>query len=150
MDLILNEHTYVLPKESNKYLSEVLPPSDPLRITWEVLSDEEKECYLVSALRRLEEMHFIGSKVSYWQPLKFPRIAEGIPTNFDEAPIEIKRAQVVIAVDIVREELYLKRRNVDACTALGITSKNNVAESLGIAKKINSLLHRWITNWRRV
>lgn len=44
-----NIDTYVMPEESDKFLAEVLPASDPLRITWEVLTDEEKEGYLSAA-----------------------------------------------------------------------------------------------------
>ena len=41
--MTVNVDTYVLPNESNLFLKEVLPMNNPLRITWEVLSDEEKE-----------------------------------------------------------------------------------------------------------
>ena len=145
--------TYVEPSDSDLYLSEVLPTSNPLMITWAILSGEEKAGFLQAALRRLEDLNVVGRKVSYWQELKFPRIAPGIPPNFDDAPREVKRAQVVWAANIAREELYVKRRNVGACIALGIMREseqqaNNAEEKTPALVK--ELMHRWITQWRRL
>lgn len=143
-----NVDTYVLPEESNRFLAEVLPTSDPMRITWEVLTDEEKKGYLQSALWRLEDMNYIGDKAYFYQPLKFPRIARGLPVNFERAPLEVKRAQVLLAADIAVEELYVNRRNTEACITLGLVGKTPVPS--GALKKVETLLHRWITAWRKV
>lgn len=143
-----NVDTYVLPEDSDHFLAEVLPTTDPMRITWEVLENEEKEGYLAAALYRLEELNFIGDKAWYYQPLKFPRIARGLPVNFEKAPLEIKRAQVLWAADIAREELYVKRRNKDACMALGLASDTPPQSS--IVSRVTALLHRWVTRWRKV
>ena len=35
-----NLDTYVMPEDSDQFLAEVLPAANPLRITWEVLTDE--------------------------------------------------------------------------------------------------------------
>lgn len=147
-----NIDTYVMPEDSNAFLAEVLPASDPLRIAWEVLQEEEKAGYLSAALQRLEDLNFIGEKAYYYQPLKFPRIARGLPVNFQKAPLEIKRAQVLWATDIMREELFVKRRNNDACIALGLIKDQTVQtnENSSIYKKINMLLHRWVTRWRKI
>ena len=144
-----NEDTYVLPENSVELLAEVLPASDPLRLTWEVLSNEERAGFLSAALRRMENLRFIGKRVSYFQPLQFPRIARGIPPQFDDAPTEVKRAQVVWATEIVREELYLKRRNADACKTLGFIEDNEVTGE-SVPERVKELLHRWITRWRRI
>lgn len=143
-----NLDTYVMPEDSNQFLAEVLPAANPLRITWEVLTDEEKEGYLSAALRKIEDMHFVGDRAYFYQPLKFPRIARGLPVNFEKAPLEIKRAQALIAADIAREELYIRRRNKEACIALGVAKENPVPSA--VADKVNMLLHRWITRWRKV
>jgi hypothetical protein len=149
MELTVNENTYVLPEDSDAFLREVLPTSNPLLITWEVLDKEEKSGYLVAALRRLEDLNFIGDKAWWYQPLKFPRIARGIPVNFDSAPDEVKRAQVYWAAVIASDELYVNRRNNDACLSLGlIKSAEGNAEC--VPKAVKSLLHRWITSWRKV
>lgn len=140
--------TYVLPEDSDRYLSQVLPTSNPLRITWGVLEKEEKEGYLYAALRKLENMTFVGRKVNFYQPLKFPRIARDIPPNFVDVPDEVKRAQVLLAVEIMCDELYIRRRNEDACLALGIIQSAEQRCSLSV--KVNELLHRWTTSWRKV
>jgi hypothetical protein len=149
MELTVNENTYVLPKDSNEFLREVLPTSNPLWVTWEVLTDEEKAGYLAAAVRRLEDLNFIGDKVWFYQALKFPRIARGIPVDFNDAPDEIKRAQVYWAAVIARDELYVKRRNNDACLALGLI-KTAGTPTGEIPKTVKELLHRWLTSWRKV
>lgn len=146
--MIENIDTYVMPEDSNRFLAEVLPASNPLRITWEVLTPEDKEGYLAAALRKLEDMHFIGEKAFFYQPLKFPRIARGLPVNFDKAPLEIKRAQVLYAADIARQELYIRRRNKEACIALGVAAETPAPSS--VEEQAKSLLHRWVTNWRKI
>ena len=146
--MIENIDTYVMPEDSNRFLAEVLPASNPLRITWEVLTPEDKEGYLAAALRKLEDMYFIGEKAFFYQPLKFPRIARGLPVNFDKAPLEIKRAQVLYAADISRQELYIRRRNKEACIALGVATETPAPSS--VEEQARSLLHRWVTNWRKI
>ena len=61
----------------------------------------------------------------------------------------------VWASEIVREELYVKRRNADACLALGIITKDNSGElPVGSVPpppaRVKELLHRWLTSWRRI
>lgn len=143
-----NVDTYVQPEDSDRFLAEVLPAMDPVRITWEALSVEEKTGFLSAALYRLEDLNYIGEKVYFYQPLKFPRVARGIPVNFEKAPLEIKRAQVLWAADIAREEFYIKRRNKDACVALGLAQAETAAST--VVERVKALLHRWITNWRRI
>lgn len=143
-----NFDTYVMPEDSNQFLAEVLPATNPLRITWEVLTDEEKEGYLSAALRKIEDMQFIGEKAFFYQPLKFPRIARGLPVNFDKTPLEVKRAQALLAADIAREELYIRRRNKEACLSLGVANETALASVA--TNKARELLHRWVTNWRKV
>lgn len=156
--------TYVLPEDSNKYLSEVLPTSNPLRITWEVLTDEEKTEYLSAALRCIENLTFIGTKAYRGQPLKFPRIRKASGSLYDnhramrfglvafdckKIPDEIKRAQVYWAAELMREELYVNRRNGDACRSLGLLNVESCQKS-SVPYKVKELLHNWITNWRRI
>lgn len=148
MAMTENVNTYVLPENSDSLLSTVLPMYHSARVTWEVLTDEEKEGYLTAALIRIEDMQFIGDRARFLQPLKFPRIARGLPVDFQNAPDEVKKAQVVIAADIMQRELYVLRRNNDACKSLGIISETPPPSSL--AGKAEELLHRWRTNWRRV
>lgn len=151
MTLNLNENTYVMPEDSNALLAEVLPTSNPLRVTWEVLSTDEQASYLAAAVRSIEAMNFTGTKAFFHQPLKFPRVARGIPVDFENAPLEVKRAQVLIAADIARDELYVRRRNTEVCVALGVAKITDTAQipKYGV-EKAKELLTRWITSWRRV
>lgn len=144
--MTVNVDTYVLPEDSNSFLSEVLPTSNPLRVAWEVLTVEEKEGYLAAAVRRLENLNYKGERVRYYQALKFPRITRNIPPLFDTAPSEIKRAQVYWAAEIMKEELFEKRRNVEACNAMGIVFQ----EKKEVPKLIYDLLNRWLTSWRKI
>lgn len=139
--------TYVLPEESNTLISQVLPASNPLRQAWEVLDDEEKEGYLAAALRRLENLNFAGERVWAYQPLKFPRYARRQPMELDGAPVEVQRAQAVWATEILREELFIKKRNIEVCRALGIP---DAAANERVPVQVEELLHRWLTSWRRV
>ncbi len=149
--MTVNEDTYVLPQESDELLSEVLPAFNPLRITWAALEEKDKAGFLQAAVRRMEGLNVVGQKVNFWQKLKFPRIARGVPPDFEQAPREVKRAQVVWATEIVREELYVKKRNVGACIALGIISEATATCSVhDTPPLVKELMHKWITQWRRL
>jgi hypothetical protein len=166
--MTVNVDTYVLPNESNLFLKEVLPMNNPLRITWEVLSDEEKEGYLSAALRNIESLTYTGKKTGYGQKLKFPRTKYvnnqfGIGCgklgmlsapyggyNANVVPDEIKRAQVYWAAVLANNEIYVLRRNNDACISLGIIKDENAIPVTDTPKKVTELLHNWVTNWRRV
>jgi hypothetical protein len=50
---------------------------------------------------------------------------------------------------IANEELFIKRRNNDACISLGLISGESKAVET-IPYKVKELLQRWTTNWRRV
>lgn len=150
-----NVDTYVTTTEADQIISETYPPASPLSVSWVVLTETEKERFLAVALERMENLAYKGDRAYYFQSLQFPRIARGIPANFHDAPIEVKRAQAVWASEIVREELYVKRRNADACLALGISTKDNSGElPVGSVPpppaRVKELLHRWLTSWRRI
>ena len=164
----VNVDTYVLPNESNSYLVEVLPMSNPLRITWEVLTSEEKEGYLSAALRNIESLTYTGKKTVYGQKLKFPRTKYGNNYfgvgygriemlsspyggyNANIVPNEIKRAQVYWAAYLANQEIYVTRRNNDACISLGLIKAENNNVASDTPKKVIELLHNWVTNWRRI
>ncbi len=147
--MTVNVDTYVLPEDSAPFLAEVLPASNPLSVAWEVLTDKEREGYLAAAVRRLENLNYKGDRVWHYQALKFPRIARNIPPDFTNAPMEVKRAQVLWAAYIMRDELFIARRNTEACLALGIIKEANEATEEQ-PKKVLELLNRWLSSWRRV
>ncbi len=147
--MTVNVDTYVLPEDSDSLLLGVLPATDPLSVAWGVLTDAEKAGFLMSAVRRLEGLNYAGQRAFYTQPLKFPRIARNHPVSFNEAPLEVKQAQVVWATEIMREELFLKRRNAAACRALGLIKEMDEAIER-IPYQVSELLHRWLTSFRRI
>lgn len=147
--MTVNVDTYVLPEDSNSLLLQVLPATDPLAVAWGVLDDTEKAGFLISAVRKLEALNYVGERAYYYQPLKFPRIAIRHPIDLNNAPREVQQAQVVWAAEIMREELFVKRRNTSACMALGII-KGESANTDAIPRMVNDLLHRWLTSYRRV
>ena len=148
--MTVNVDTYVTVAEADKVVSETYPPASPLAVSWAVLTETEKERFLAVALERMENLSYKGERAYYFQPLQFPRITRGIPANFHDAPIEAKRAQAVWASEIVREELYVKRRNTDACLALGIITKDNSGTVPPPPARVKELLHRWLTSWRKI
>ena len=145
----VNVTTYVLPEDSDALLLGVLPATDPLAVAWGVLDDSEKAGFLTAAVRRMEGLNYAGQRAFYTQPLKFPRIARNHPVSFTEAPLEVKQAQVVWASEIMREELFLKRRNAAACLALGLIKGADEAKE-SVPHRVNELLHRWLTSFRRI
>lgn len=147
--MVENIDTYVTIEEADKFASEMYSPAHPLMVTWEVLTDEEKERFLFVALERIENLNYIGQRVSYFQKLQFPRIANGIPVDFEHAPESVKKAQTAWALEIVREELYIGRRNADACVALGLIEQNE-RQNDAIPEKVKDLLKRWLTSWRKI
>ena len=144
-----NVNTYVLPKDSTTLLLQVLPITDPLAVAWGVLSVDEKIGFLNAAIRKLEDLNYAGERAYYRQPLKFPRIARNHPVEFTSAPVEVKQAQVVWAAEIMRQELFVNRRNNAACVALGIIKDEPITEPK-IPPRVEELLHRWLTSWRRM
>ena len=120
-----------------------------------------------AALRGIENLTFIGRKAQQYQPLKFPRIkyvngcligygriaqlsaAYGGYSNGYDTPDELKRAQAYWAAEIARDELYVKRRNTEACLSMGLIGAE-VSAKTDVPKKVKELLHNWLTNWRRV
>lgn len=145
----VNVKTYVLPEETVPLLVQVMPSTSPLVAAWSVLENYEREGYLLEAVRRMEGLNYVGERAWYYQPLKFPRIARNHPVDFNYAPLEVKQAQVVWAVELMKEELFIKRRNNAACIALGIISAEQ-STTEEVPKLVRSLLHRWLTSFRRV
>lgn len=148
-----NVDTYATVEKADEFVSEMYPPAHPLRVTWEILTESEKERFLYVALERIENLNYIGRRAYSNQPLHFPRIARGMPVDFENVPKTVKKAQTAWALEVVREELYIKRRNNDACTSLGIITTEQSIERTGenvMPAKVRELLKRWLTNWRKI
>ena len=145
--------TYITVDEATAYVCEQYVTMHPLRVHWSVLTEEERETYLKQALRRLENLNYVGSKIDYYQPLKFPRIAYGRPCELDKVPLNVKRAQAIMALEIIRKE-YISCSDkrmisiLDPYRAESGESKDRDTDSL--PKSVYELLHEWVSVGRKV
>lgn len=80
---------------------------DPVRgPAWSLLTDNEKESFLVSATNRLDLLRWQGSKtggalqVNAW-PRTGTTFCDGSPTSTDEAPVDVEVATILQAGTIV-------------------------------------------------
>lgn len=145
--------TYITVDEATAYVCEQYVTMHPLRVHWSVLTEEERETYLKQALRRLENLNYVGSKIDYYQPLKFPRIAYGRPCEWDKVPLNVKRAQAIMALEIIRKE-YISCSDkrmisiLDPYRAESGESEDRDTDSL--PKSVYELLHEWVSVGRKV
>lgn len=145
--------TYITVDEATAYVCEQYVTMHPLRVHWSVLTEEERETYLKQALRRLENLNYVGSKIDYYQPLKFPRIAYGRPCEWDKVPLNVKRAQAIMALEIIRKE-YISCSDkrmialIDPYRAESGESEDQNMDSL--PKSVYELLHEWVSVGRKV
>ncbi len=71
------KNTYATIKFADEYISTQYPQNNPLRVHFSVLTDDEKEAYLRSALQEIEKLPFLGRKYIVSQKFQFPRIRSG-------------------------------------------------------------------------
>lgn len=145
--------TYITVDEATAYVCEQYVTMHPLRVHWSVLTEEERETYLKQALRRLENLNYVGSKIDYYQPLKFPRIAYGRPCEWDKVPLNVKRAQAIMALEIIRRE-YTACADKRMIALLDPYRKepdeNKESEKDLLPKSVYELLHEWVSVGRKV
>lgn len=79
---------YVTLAEANNYIETRYLSSDPLRETWDGMSDEDKTVCLMRSLDAIESLPYVGHKMSATQLLAFPRCPQ------TEVPENVKRAQI--------------------------------------------------------
>lgn len=119
MTLIKDENTYADVEFADKYINERYVQFNPIRVHYSVLSDEEKESYLMQSLQEIERLPFIGRKYSVTQALSFPRYRKNSFGNYTpiylgmfvgafnerETPECVKEAQVENALAILNKEI---------------------------------------------
>lgn len=138
--------SYVTIAEADLFFSAQFPPLHPLRVHWEVLTDPEKEVYLSRACERLEGLNYRGRRYRADQPLKFPRIAYGKPSRGDKIPTEVKRAQVLMTAECMREE-YAEMVPEMTLTALG--AERPKYDKSAVPDVVKDILRDWYTRMRR-
>ena len=65
--------SYVTVEEANVYIQNNLLTTDPLRISWEALFDEEKQVLLNRSAAVINSLPFPGRKMNVNQENAFPR-----------------------------------------------------------------------------
>lgn len=65
--------TYVTVAEADEIVRLLLRPYDELNVFWRVLSEEEKEGYLMRSARQIDSLVFTGRKRNHEQVMQFPR-----------------------------------------------------------------------------
>ena len=80
--------SYVTVEEANVYIQNNLLTTDPLRISWEALFDEEKQVLLNRSAAVINSLPFPGRKMNVNQENAFPRYPN------TDVPDDIKAAQI--------------------------------------------------------
>lgn len=86
--------SYVDVSYADDYVDTHFLSTDPLRLGWEALLDEDKEVLLQRSFDSIEGLPFIGRKLDCKQSTAFPRYP------YEEVPEAVKNAQVENAVSL--------------------------------------------------
>lgn len=111
--------TYATVEFADCYIESHYPNSNPLRVHFSVLTENEKEEYLRSAVQEIERLPFIGRKYLVSQKMQFPRMRNvslhGISPTYasmflgnlgiNEIPESVMQAQVENALGILANEI---------------------------------------------
>lgn len=85
---------YVDVAYADTYISEHFLSTDSLRVSWEALTDSDKEILLRRSFESLEALPYVGHKYALDQTTAFPRCP------YPEVPNAVKAAQVENAVSL--------------------------------------------------
>lgn len=83
---------YVSIEDANEYIQTHYTSNDPSRISWESLTDDDKQVILLRAFESIESLPFRGCKSVPGQDTAFPRFPD------KEVPNIVKYAQIEQAV----------------------------------------------------
>lgn len=91
--------TYVDVAKADEIVRLLLRPYDEFRVFWNVLSDEEKESYLLRSTQQIDALTYTGAKSSAGQRLQFPRNRES------ELSQAVVNAVIYNALGLMNEDL---------------------------------------------
>ncbi len=91
--------TYVDVAKADEIVRLLLRPYDEFRVFWSVLSDEEKESYLLRSTWQIDALTFTGAKRDLDQRLQFPRRGE------KELSAAVINAVVYNALGLMNEDI---------------------------------------------
>lgn len=126
MDLIKGVNSYVTLAEANTYVLSYYISTDPFRINWELLSDDDKTILLNRAMSTIERQPFTGTKTRLDQVLAFPRFP------LETVPREIQNAQIEEAIALGDPSTAAEQQRYTAMYNWGVSSYSigNLSESL--------------------
>lgn len=121
--------SYVTIEEANVYIQNNLLSTDPLRISWEALPDEDKQVLLNRSAAAINSLPFTGRKMNVNQENAFPRYPN------TDVPDDIKAAQIENALTSSDETQSEDAQLYQKMWAYGISSYRigNLSESIGTA-----------------
>ena len=97
MDVGFN--SYVTVEEADDLVRLYFRPYDEFNVFWSVLSEEEKEGYLMRSAQQIDTLVFTGRKHGCKQAMQFPRNCG------EEVPSDVKRAAVYNALGFINEDI---------------------------------------------
>ena len=99
------KNSYITIEEADEIITR-LCVLDSSTAYWDALEDEQKEAFLVQSCREIDMTPKAGHKVYLYQKLEFPRRANfRWPTDIYEVPQEVKEAQAVNALALMKVQL---------------------------------------------
>lgn len=153
--------TYITLEEANNYIAEYYTSTDPLRIQWEAMSDDDKEVYLRKSFAQINELPYVGRPKNINQPYPFPR-CENWKANdmqrvkYAQAEQSIFLTDAVIAQE-VNDRIRLRRAGVVEYRIGDLQEKfqsglpaNSNANFFGLSEKAYSYLSKWLQGGYKV
>lgn len=118
---------YVDIEYADAYVSSHFVSTDPLRLGWEKLSEEDKRVLLTRSFEAIELMPFVGIKSKPDQPYSFPRYPD------EDVPEAIKAAQVENAISLSDSSSTEDAAFYEKMFQFGIQSYSigNLSENIG-------------------
>lgn len=96
MALIVGVDTYITLQEANEYVKKYYSSTDPLRIQWEAMSEDDQEIFLRKSFAQINSLPYVGKPRSPKQVNPFPRAGDFTEQDL----LHIKYAQVEQALTI--------------------------------------------------
>lgn len=117
--LEVGKNSYISVENADELVRILFPTYDGYRVYWSVLTEDEKESYLIRSMQQIESLHIAGCKHNLNQLLKFPRIKEkGVSET-------VKMAQFYNAIGCMNDDLKSAEK-----------TQQQSLQSLGIAENM--------------
>ena len=155
MALEMLKDTYVTVAQADQYVKEHYLSSEPLRIQWESLPEEDKEVYLRRAFEQMNALPYTGRRKNMRQLLPFPRYIWR-PSDWNN----VYRAQIIIAYEALDTARSTENAEIESWKLRGLSevklgdatykfSSGSAIEGAGsyygLPKEAYLLLRRWLT-----